>query len=280
LRRDEDVLTSLRETAASGAVPPRSLRDAERDVEADKVAVARAERTLRSWRLSDDEVAAIRTEAADLAKPDAKRADPANWPLSVISSPRDGVVIQMDTSPSAIVDPSTPLFFVADLSHLTVWANVYEEDLPILQSMPQPVRWTVDLQSRPGTTFTGTLDTIGNVIQPDQHTALVSGRVNNADGSLKAGMAVTVTVDLPKPPAGEIEIPSEAMVEGGHESIVFVRSSSDHTTITRHQVKVAKRFRDAVYLAENAGIHAGDEVITSGSLLLNEAMNEIPAPKK
>ena len=278
LRRDEDVLAALLDPASAGSVPPRSIRDATRDVESDRVAVARAERTLRSWGLSAEEVAAIRGEASDLAKPSAKPGNLSSWPLSVLTAPRDGILIEHNTSTSAIVDPSTPLFLVADLSHLAVWAHVYEEDLPLLQSLPQPTRWTVNVPSRPGTSFAGTLDTVGAVIHPDQHTAMVSGVVANADGSLRSGMFVTVTVELP-PVRGEIEIPSEALIEDGRESIVFVRSATDRTSITRQRVKVIRRFQDVVYLATSAGsVRVGDEVITAGSLLLNEAMNELPAP--
>ena len=196
----------------------------------------------------------------------------------MLTSPRDGILIEHNTSASAIVDPSTPLFLVADLSHLAVWAHVYEEDLPLLQSLPQPTRWTVNVPSRPGISFAGTLDSVGAVIHPDQHTAMVSGVVANADGSLRSGMFVTVTVELP-PVRGEIEIPSEALIEDGRESIVFVRAASDRTSIARQRVKVIRRLQDVVYLATSAGsVRVGDEVITAGSLLLNEAMNELPTP--
>ncbi|HXD88960.1 MAG TPA: efflux RND transporter periplasmic adaptor subunit [Urbifossiella sp.] len=280
LRRDEIVLASYSDPALSSSVPTRSIVDAQRDVETDRVAVDKAERTLRSWRLSETEIAKIRVEAAELAAPGARRRDPTTWPLSPITAPRDGVIIERNTSVSAMVDASSPLFLVADLSHLAVWAHVYEEDLPLLQSLPRPVQWKVNVPSRPGSAFPGTLETIGAVIHPDQHTALISGLVANPDGSLRAGMFVTVSVKAP-PPQGEIEVPSEAVVEDGRESLVFVRASADPTSITRHRVKVVRRFRELVYLAADSnGVHPGDHVITSGSLLLNEAMNEVPAPRR
>src|SRR5205807_7037222 len=117
----------------------------------------------------------------------------------------------------------------------------------------------------------------GTVIHPDQHTALVSGLVANPNGTLYSGMFVTVTVEFP-PPKGEIEVPAEALIEDGRDSVVFVRSSSNPASIVRHRVKVTRRFRDVVYLSDGVGgIRPGDEVITSGSLLLNEAMHELRA---
>ena len=71
---------------------------------------------------------------------------------------------------------------------------------------------------------------------------------------------------------------AEALVEDGRESVVFVRSSTNPNTVVRQRVKVIRRFRDSVYLALGTnGVHPGDNVVTSGSLLLNEAMNELRA---
>lgn len=279
LHRDEAQLAALKESAKAGAVPPTSVLNAERDVEASRAAAEKAELTLRSWRLTDAEIAAVRAGAAELGKPGAKRPDPDGWARSPVVSPRDGVIVELNTSASTIVDTTTPLVLVADLSRLAVWAHVYEEDLPLLQSLPTPVKWRVGLAARPGAVFPGTLDSIGAVIDPNQHTALVRGAVANPDGALRAGMFVTVTVDLPPPP-GEVEVPAEAVVEDGRESVVFVRSAADPAQLTRHKVKVARRLRDVVYLAaEPGGVRPGDEVVTAGSLLLNEGMNELPAPR-
>jgi len=279
LKRDQDVLASYKDPTQSGIVPTRTVRDAEREVESDRVAVGKAELTLRSWRLTDEEIEAIRTEAAELAKPNPKRTDPAAWPRSVVTAPRDGTIIELNANVT-MVETTTPLVVIADLSRLAVWAHVYEEDLPLLQRLPQPIHWTVSVPSRPGLQVFGTLDSIGAVIQPEQHTALISGTVANSDGSLRSGMFVTVTVELP-PPAGELEVPAESLVEDGRESLVFVRSAADPSAITRHRVKVARRFRDSAFLAANTGgLRPGDEVVTAGSLLLNEAMNELPPPKQ
>src|SRR5439155_25050206 len=55
LRIDRTALERVRELYREAATPERRLRDAERTVESDQISVARAERTLRSWRLSDAE---------------------------------------------------------------------------------------------------------------------------------------------------------------------------------------------------------------------------------
>src|SRR5262249_11185000 len=63
LKLDREGLNRLRALFKEGGTSERSLREAERAVESDLIAVARAERTLRSWRLSEAEIAAVRGEA-------------------------------------------------------------------------------------------------------------------------------------------------------------------------------------------------------------------------
>lgn len=297
LKADEKVLANLRELYKQNATAERSVRDAERVVESDRVAVDVAERTLKSWRLTDEEIAAIRAEADRLANPlvrseaadvfagvaggplawSAKRPDPADWARVEVRAARDGTVLEKNVSVGDIVDTTADLFKLGDLSHLTVWVHVYEDDLPLLNDLPKPVRWAVSVPARPEVTFPGTLEQIGAVIDPNQHTALVSGRVDNPNGELKIGQAVTVSVCRPVHP-GELAVPADAVVEDGRQSVVFVRPDPNKTEYIRKPVAVARRTRDAIILAPECGLKSGDRVVTAGALLLHEAADARPAP--
>ena len=68
LRIDQENLARINKAAPEGAVPDRMLRDAERKVQADEIAVARAVRTLQSWRVSKEEIDAVRTEAIPIIR--------------------------------------------------------------------------------------------------------------------------------------------------------------------------------------------------------------------
>src|SRR5439155_20831225 len=93
---------------------------------------------------------------------------------------------------------------------------------PALQSLALPIEWTVKMPSRPGVVFPGRLEQIGKVIDPNQHTALVFGRVDNASGELRVGQFVTAEVKLPATP-GEVEVPTTALVEDGRTTFPSVR---------------------------------------------------------
>lgn len=277
LRADDDLLSRLRDGERRGIIPPRSIWDAERAVQADRIAVEKAERTLRVSRLTDDEVAEVRAEADRRPADDARRPDPARWARLEVRAPRDGVIVEKNVNVGDIVDTAADLFKIADLSHLVVWAHVYEEDLPQLTGLPKPVRWTISLPSRPGVTFAGTLDQIGPVIDLNQRTALVTGRVDNTNGELRVGQFVTVSVELP-PPAGEVELPAEAVTEDGRESVAFVQPDAGSPRFVRTRVEVTRRFRDGVCV-RLGGVRPGDRVVTAGSLLLREAMEHLPPAK-
>jgi cobalt-zinc-cadmium efflux system membrane fusion protein len=279
LKADEQVLARLKELFRDGGTPERSLRDAERAVQTDRVAVERAERTLRSWRVTDTEIAAVRAEANRLSDPNATPPDPANWARVEVLANQSGTILEKNVTVGDIVDTSTDLFKIGDLSHLVVWANVYEEDLQRFTALPKPLRWKVSVPSRPGSAFPGTLDHVGDVIDPNQHTALVSGKVENPDGELKIGQFVTVSVDLPAP-SNELIVPVDAVVEDGKESVVFVQPNPAAKDFVRCPVQVTRRTRDTIFLrAESPGVKAGDIVVTSGALILREAMDALPPEK-
>src|SRR5207237_6482748 len=60
LRLDEDNLKNMELYRAS--LPERSLREAQAKVKADVIAVEKARHTLRSWRLTEEEIKAIEEE--------------------------------------------------------------------------------------------------------------------------------------------------------------------------------------------------------------------------
>ena len=274
MKTDSETLRQLRELRDTGGVPERSVRDAERTVQADGIVVDRAERTLRSWRLSDDEMTAIRTEADRLQNKDGKRDGANEWAKVEIRATQAGTIVEKNVNPGDLIDTSSVAFVIGNLGRLAVWVHVYEEDLRLLPAFPIPT--TVTLPSRPGHSVQGTLEKIGPVIDPNQHTALAQGWVENPNGMFKVGQTVAVAISLP-PTSGEIELPVEAVVEDGRESVVFVQRSETESEYLRKAVSVTRRFRDVIYVrAEPDGIRSGVRVVTAGSLLLRDAVEQLP----
>ena len=253
LRVDQDSLERITKAAAEGSVPERVLHDTERKVEADRIAISRAERTLQSWRISKEEIDHVRAEAERLA-PDktanrekmAKREEMvAQWAKLEVLSPLDGTVIERNVALGELVDTSTDLFKVADLSRLGVLAYAYEEDLPTLDRLSASQRvWSVTVPGAPERV--GRFDQVGCIIDPNQHTALVMGWVDNPDGKLRVGQFVTTRLEIPPPP-GEVVVPTSALCEESDRIYVFVQADGK-ATYARRGVTVTHRIGDKAYV--------------------------------
>src|SRR5207249_2982863 len=107
-----------------GVVPVKLLSDAERAVQQGQIAVSKAERELKTSKLSDKELEEIRGEAQKLARkekisPEAEK----NWARLEVRSEVDGVILERNINISDIVDTSVDLFKLADLSRLVVNAH-------------------------------------------------------------------------------------------------------------------------------------------------------------
>ena len=247
LRVDEDSLARISKAAAEGSVPDRVLQDTQRKVEADRIAISRAERTLQSWRISKEEIDQVRAEAERLAHEKAANREElvAQWAKLEVLAPLDGTVIERNVALGELVDTSTDLFKIADLSRLGVLAYAYEEDLPTLDSLPANLRaWSVTVPGAPGRI--GRFDQVGCIIDPNQHTALVMGWVDNPDDKLRVGQFVTTRLEIPAP-TGEVIVPSAALCEESDRIYVFVQSKGNSTYV-RRGVTVTRRRGDQAYI--------------------------------
>ena len=293
LHFDQEQLAKMSDAAHEGAISEARLRQQERNVEADLTAVARAERTLRVWRLSESEIDSVKQEAERIRARKGRR-DPEQertWARVEVRAPLDGVVVEKNVAVGDIIDTTTDLFKLANVDSLTVWANAYEENLPALLDLPpEKLRWTVRVNADPSMKpLQGRIDKIGYISDPAQHTVMVMGRVDNPGGRLRAGQFVTATVEL-RPVAQEVAVPASALVEDGRESIVFVQPDPQEPCYSLRQVSVAWRSQSEVHLRSSldAGdsarglrpIQPGEQVVAGAAIQLRSALDDLTTANK
>jgi cobalt-zinc-cadmium efflux system membrane fusion protein len=294
LHLDEKNLKYIRELVDRGVGPEVNLRQQEALVAADRNAAARAELTLRTWQLPKEEIDALKKEADRLRNLDEKRdmAKETEWAKVEVRAPHDGTIVEKNVTVRNMVDPTFDLYKIADLSKLGVVVHAYEEDLRTLQALPRHYPWRVRLPADPRIpTLPGDgIEQLGLVVDPNQRTDPVMGRVDNPDGKLKVGQFATATVDLPPPP-GVVSVPAAALDEDGSESVVFVQLDPAHPRILRmRRVVVTQRMGDTVYVRsvltpeqEKRGLQPlrpGEVVVTHGVLELKAALEELQAKKQ
>lgn len=285
LRIDTRNLAFLRDLLAKGGTADKTVREGERLVEVGGIAVTKAERTLRSWTLTEKEIQAVRDEATRIHNGGVRDfQQDETWATVEVVSPIDGTIVEKNVVEGDLVNADSDLFKIADLSQLSAWARVYEEDLPVLHRMPKPLKWKLKLSSNPqAEAITGTIDRIGEIIDPNEHMALLAGLVQNPNGQLHAGQFITAIIELPRD-QDAVEIPTRALVEDGDESVVFVQPDPQTLRFKMRRVSVVRRTHDFVYVRSRLTpdqlkqgleeLHEGEHVMAAGALEQKAALQE------
>jgi cobalt-zinc-cadmium efflux system membrane fusion protein len=295
LLTDTGLLKTYREAYPRGGIPDYLIKQQERAVKSDHIAVDRAERTLRTWKLKQSEINALKA----LAKPDAdrkelrEREEREDWARVEIRAPYDGIIVERNIVKGDIIDSSLDLFKIANMKKLAVWAHAYEEDVPALQRLREqrqdaglgPIPWRIRLRSDSDQEdeVDGTITNVGQVVDPTQRTVIIMGEVNNPKGRLKAGQWISATIELP-PPSGEVSVPIGALVEDGRDSIVFVQPNPKENRFVMRRVAVTRRglhdaqvrsdLRPADKEDKLEPLKLNDRVVTSGALELKAALED------
>jgi cobalt-zinc-cadmium efflux system membrane fusion protein len=303
LRWSKDTLARETKTYEEGALSVATLRAAERQVRLDTNALLTAERTLRMWKLTDEEIEAIKREAGSIeeAKRDPKKE--TAWARVEVKAPHDGVIVEKNTNLGDWVDPvnGNPMFRIADLRTLAVWITPMEEYLPVLRKLlekrgPGRLRWQIRLQAEPHTKpLESPIERIAPSLDPVNHSLLVMGTVSNPEGRLLVGQFITATVFV-HPEKDLVEIPTTALNEESGQSLVFVQPDPTKLEFQVRRVAVTDRFKDVVFVRSKvatpsrprkpAGLRGpwpirplepGERVITQGVPMLTVALRDLVA---
>jgi membrane fusion protein, heavy metal efflux system len=262
LRLSAATLDDHRELFDQGAIPLAVLRASERQEQLDRNARFTAERSLKTWKLTDKEIADIKAEAEKIAiereKGRSRSLDEEmKWAWVEMYAPkfnhdpnRELVVVEKNSHINDMLDPiaSPPILKLADLSRLTLWVQPHEEYLPLLRERLEkkiPVRWQIQFQSEPPETKPLDLAVvqIAPSLDPTMHTPMVFGYLPNEERKHFIGQFVTATIYV-DPDPDTVEIPTAALNEGEGQSLVFVQTNTKKREFTARRVAVVHRFKD------------------------------------
>jgi cobalt-zinc-cadmium efflux system membrane fusion protein len=325
LELDQKILDDAEKHAE--AVPTVFLNTYYRAVQGDRNAINRALNNLKLWDIPQDEIDALHAEAkkisadknawlktpegrwvkgekqARIGKLDPDKESENPWGRVTLRADFDGVVVERNVHVGEmVVDNTVNLFQIADVSRLLVIANCPEDDLPILESLHgNERRWTVrTVGASSDTGLPGTIDEIGYIIDPNQHTAVIKGYVDNPGLRIRAGQYVSATVSIP-PPSDVVEIPTDALVDDGLQSLVFVQPDATAHHFTMRRVQVTQRFERTVFVRSSPmpkeeqltpeeteegflpkePLRPGERVLLSGAVELKAAVLELESrPEK
>lgn len=240
-----------RALAEIGAVPKKELEQAMADHGA-------AGQSVKS---QESVVAGIR---ARLQRFGLSGAETQATPITTITAPLAGVITKQEASPGEVVESTTALFTIADLSSVWVQAEVYEKDLGRLR-IGQDAVITVD--TYPDQSFTGRVTYVSDFLDPRTRTARVRCEVPN--GSMKLKLDMYANVQLPTTFSRKtLAVPSGAVQEVGDKTVVFVRRSA--TEYEPRVVTAGKTVRELVEIV--SGLTAGEMVVKAGAFHLKSIL--------
>jgi Cu(I)/Ag(I) efflux system membrane fusion protein len=111
-----------------------------------------------------------------------------------VLAPIGGVVIRKNVVEGEYVSEGQAMFEVADLTHVWVKAQVFENQFSLIR-VGQTVEATVE--AYPGEVFSGTVAFIDPILNPQTRTVTVRYDLENADLRLRPGMFATVRLKTP-----------------------------------------------------------------------------------
>jgi Cu(I)/Ag(I) efflux system membrane fusion protein len=226
-----------------------------------------AEQKLKNLGVSDSEIQRLR-ETREVAE------------RISIPATASGTVHKLNVQEGQYVTEGDVLFELVDLSQLWVFADIFEEELPLVE-LGMPVE--ISMQNVPGEVFEGKVSFIDHMVKPGTRTVPIRADVANKDHLLKAGMFARVRFRREWP--GMLAVPENAVLWSGQRSVVLVKLGEG--AFQPREVKLGQKWLYAAQREKTAsgslgfasdrvryhavvdGLSPGDEVVTSGAFLLN-----------
>ena len=177
-------------------------------------------------------------------------------------APTGGVVTHLMAREGMEVGPNDNLYTIADLSHVWLYADVYEYELPWVR---EGQRAAIDLSYLPGRSFEGTVTYVYPFLDPKTRTARVRIELENPDLTLKPEMFANVTIETETRP-DVLAIPEEAVIRSGKRSLAVVALGEGR--FEPREVTLGIDSGDG-WIEVLEGIAEGDRVVTSGQFLID-----------
>ena len=185
-------------------------------------------------------------------------ADPGNATAS-IRAPFPGLIVKLNVAPGTVIDPTMPLFSIADLSSVYVEAQVFEKDLGRIRIGQHP---QVRFEAYPGATFTGRVVSIRDILDPRTRTAGVRIEMPNPTNKLR--MEMFASVELPTLGThAAMTVPSEAVQTLNRRPVVFIKQDALHFA-AREVVTAGEGLTKEIV----SGVKEGEPVVVKGAYQL------------
>jgi RND family efflux transporter MFP subunit len=209
--------------------------------------VTAAEQRLRQWEIPNSEIAKLQESGTAI-------------PELTFNAPSSGYIMERVALPNMYVEPATKLYTLADLSHVWVNAQVFQNDVGRLKRGDAS---SITVDAYPGRTFQGRVEEILPQVDTTTRTVKVRLAVNNPGIMLKPGMFVNV--DLKSSLGRQLVVPASAVFQTGLRQIVFVDHGNGN--LEPKDVRLGARVGDDFIMLQGLQVH--QQIVTAANFLLD-----------
>ena len=178
----------------------------------------------------------------------------------MLKSPFKGIVQDLSADQGRRVMVGERLVNIADLSVVWVWAQFYENELPLLKR-DLPVMITTS--AYPDQKFNGKIAIVDPFLNEASRTARVRIDVNNPELKLRPEMYVNVELKMDM--GKGLAVPVPAVLPTGQRDIAFVDKGAGK--LEPRFVELGRKYGDFYELL--AGLKEGERVVTSANFLID-----------
>jgi cobalt-zinc-cadmium efflux system membrane fusion protein len=191
-----------------------------------------------------------------------------NGNIYTITSPISGYIVQKSINKGMELrsDRSDNVFDVANTTNVWAMVNVNEGDI---SKISVGMKAMVSTIVNPGDVFSGTIDKIVKVIDPQTNSMQARVVLDNANGKLIPESKATIKV-FKTDDREAISIPAKALIFDNNKYFVVLFKSQNDVKV--QEVTVSSQTDDVAYVSE--GISQGDKVLTNNQLLIYRALNQ------
>ncbi len=186
-----------------------------------------------------------------------------------VTAPRAGFIVERNINAGTQIrtDNGTNIFTISDLKSVWIWGNVHESDIA---KVHEGDAVTVRTIAFPDELFTGKVDKISTMLDPDSRVVRVRTELSNSKGLLKPEMFATVLI-TPKSSEKVLVIANNSIVLENNQ--YYVMAEVEKNEFKKVQIKPGRVFHRFTEIKE--GVKLGERIVSEGSLFVLTAYNQL-----
>ncbi len=217
--------------------------------------------SVRQVEVAEQELASAEAEArtaeATLRMAGAARSTPSG--RYTLSAPIAGTVVRRPAVVGLLATESESLATIADTSVMWALCDVPESHA---SRVALGQRVVVRVEGTDDAPLAGELTWIAAEVDPRTRTVAARAEIPNGDGRLRANQFARARIEAGAPRTA-VSVPRSAVQRVGEREVVFVRAARGV-----YEPRVVQRHGDGERVLVEGRVQAGDEVVTTGAVLL------------